>query len=74
MAARKASKVTEIFSPHLPRIIAIANNKGGVDKTTTTMNLAGAFVLKEHKVLAIDLDPQCNPCSRGLNVPAAFLC
>ena len=42
------------------RVLAISNNKGGTGKTTTAMNLAGALVLKERRVLVIDLDPQCN--------------
>jgi chromosome partitioning protein len=42
------------------RIIAFANQKGGVAKTTTTLNLAVAFVESGHRVLAVDLDPQGN--------------
>ncbi|MGL4968566.1 MAG: ParA family protein, partial [Fusobacteriaceae bacterium] len=40
--------------------IVIANNKGGVAKTTSAMNLVGYFAKKKYRVLAIDLDPQGN--------------
>jgi chromosome partitioning protein len=55
-------------SPGKAQVIAFTNQKGGVAKTTTTLNLAVAFSEKGHRVLCVDLDPQANlTMSQGID-------
>ena len=66
--SRQQAPEEKVEQAHGAKVISFANQKGGVAKTTTTLNLAVAFAESGHRVLCIDLDPQGNlTMSQGID-------
>lgn len=64
---QRARAISRFERPTNTRVFVVANQKGGVGKTTTTVNVAAALALKGLRVLVVDLDPQGNT-STALNI------